>query len=137
MSNLHLFLFSLLSGSRNGRFSYGYSSFKGKRSSMEDFFETRISEVDGQMVAFFGVFDGKFQVFILHPLKLILQPPRSPILFDGLDDSVSLLVFCHLYCLCYWVYSIGAILSVIGSFVTIRLSKVNKGVFPIQIILCV
>jgi len=25
---------------------------------MEDFFETRISEVDGQMVAFFGVFDG-------------------------------------------------------------------------------
>ncbi|OMO57172.1 phosphatase 2C (PP2C)-like protein [Corchorus olitorius] len=25
---------------------------------MEDFFETRISEVDGQMVAFFGVYDG-------------------------------------------------------------------------------
>lgn len=49
---------SFLSGSRNGRFSYGYSSFKGKRSSMEDFFETKISEVDGQTVAFFGVFDG-------------------------------------------------------------------------------
>lgn len=49
---------SFLSGSRNGRFSYGYSSFKGKRSSMEDFFETEISEVDGQTVAFFGVFDG-------------------------------------------------------------------------------
>ncbi|KAH1192210.1 putative protein phosphatase 2C 11 [Glycine max] len=47
-----------LSGSRNGRFSYGYSSFKGKRSSMEDFFETKISEADGQTVAFFGVFDG-------------------------------------------------------------------------------
>ncbi|RZB45539.1 putative protein phosphatase 2C 11 [Glycine soja] len=46
-----------LSGSRNGRFSYGYSSFKGKRSSMEDFFETKISEADGQTVAFFGVFD--------------------------------------------------------------------------------
>ncbi|RYQ93279.1 hypothetical protein Ahy_B09g099545 isoform A [Arachis hypogaea] len=52
------FYFSFLSGSRNGRFSYGYSSFKGKRSSMEDFFETKISEVDGQTVAFFGVFDG-------------------------------------------------------------------------------
>ena len=26
---------------------------------MEDYFETKISEVDGQMVAFFGVFDGK------------------------------------------------------------------------------
>ncbi|KAJ7975884.1 putative Protein phosphatase 2c [Quillaja saponaria] len=50
--------FSFLTGNRNGKFSYGYSSFKGKRASMEDFFETRISEVDGQMVAFFGVFDG-------------------------------------------------------------------------------
>ncbi|XP_058089785.1 probable protein phosphatase 2C 11 isoform X4 [Magnolia sinica] len=49
---------SFLTGNKNGRFSYGYSSFKGKRSSMEDFYETSISEVDGQMVAFFGVFDG-------------------------------------------------------------------------------
>ncbi|KAA8538336.1 hypothetical protein F0562_027841 [Nyssa sinensis] len=49
---------SFLTGNRNVRFSYGYSSFKGKRASMEDFYETRISEVDGQMVAFFGVFDG-------------------------------------------------------------------------------
>ncbi|KAL3504325.1 hypothetical protein ACH5RR_034166 [Cinchona calisaya] len=49
---------SFLSGNRNAKFSYGYSSFKGKRASMEDFYETRISEVEGQMVAFFGVFDG-------------------------------------------------------------------------------
>lgn len=49
---------SFVTGNKNGRFSYGYSTFKGKRASMEDFFETRISEVDGQMVAFFGVFDG-------------------------------------------------------------------------------
>ncbi|KAI8531425.1 hypothetical protein RHMOL_Rhmol11G0135900 [Rhododendron molle] len=49
---------SFLTGHRNTSFSYGYSSFKGKRSSMEDFYETSISEVDGQMVAFFGVFDG-------------------------------------------------------------------------------
>eukprot|EP00262_Sarcandra_glabra_P006712 TRINITY_DN19206_c0_g1_i1.p1 TRINITY_DN19206_c0_g1~~TRINITY_DN19206_c0_g1_i1.p1 ORF type:complete len:277 (+),score=63.39 TRINITY_DN19206_c0_g1_i1:158-988(+) len=49
---------SFLTGNRSGRFSYGYSSFKGKRASMEDFYETRIAEVDGQMVAFFGVFDG-------------------------------------------------------------------------------
>lgn len=33
---------------------------------MEDFYETRISEVDGQMVAFFGVFDGTAQVFITY-----------------------------------------------------------------------
>ncbi|XP_072979005.1 probable protein phosphatase 2C 11 [Typha angustifolia] len=49
---------SFLTGTKNGRFSYGYASFKGKRASMEDFFETRISEVDGRMVALFGVFDG-------------------------------------------------------------------------------
>ncbi|KAJ0973125.1 hypothetical protein J5N97_021084 [Dioscorea zingiberensis] len=49
---------SFLTGNKSGRFSYGYSTFKGKRASMEDFYETRISEVDGQMVAFFGVFDG-------------------------------------------------------------------------------
>ena len=52
------FLYSFLSGGHNVRFSYGYSTFKGKRASMEDFFETKISEVNGQMVAFFGVFDG-------------------------------------------------------------------------------
>ncbi|KAF3440127.1 hypothetical protein FNV43_RR18405 [Rhamnella rubrinervis] len=49
---------SFLTGSHSARFNYGFSSFKGKRASMEDFFETEISEVDGQMVAFFGVFDG-------------------------------------------------------------------------------
>ncbi|KAK6115623.1 hypothetical protein DH2020_007892 [Rehmannia glutinosa] len=47
-----------LTGERNARFSYGYVSFKGKRASMEDYYEIRISEVDGQMVALFGVFDG-------------------------------------------------------------------------------
>lgn len=30
---------------------------------MEDFFETEISEVDGQTVAFFGVFDGMSMFF--------------------------------------------------------------------------
>lgn len=54
-----IFFGSFLTGNRNAKFSYGYSSFKGKRSSMEDFYEASISEVDGQMVACFGVFDGK------------------------------------------------------------------------------
>ncbi|KAH9691487.1 putative protein phosphatase 2C 11 [Citrus sinensis] len=51
-------LFSGGGMSRTAKFSYGYSTFKGKRSSMEDFYETSLSEVDGQMVAFFGVYDG-------------------------------------------------------------------------------
>lgn len=58
LTKCSIFLVSFLTGSRNGSFNYGYSTFKGKRASMEDFYETRISEVDGQMVAFFGVFDG-------------------------------------------------------------------------------
>ncbi|KAH0988763.1 hypothetical protein GBA52_000246 [Prunus armeniaca] len=39
-------------------FNYDFSSFKGKRPSMEDYFVANISDVDGQMVSFFGVFDG-------------------------------------------------------------------------------
>ncbi|KAI4970780.1 probable protein phosphatase 2C 59 [Hordeum vulgare subsp. vulgare] len=44
--------------SENGKFSYGYASCLGKRSSMEDFHETRIDGVDGETVGLFGVFDG-------------------------------------------------------------------------------
>ncbi|KAL6629831.1 hypothetical protein ACP70R_029596 [Stipagrostis hirtigluma subsp. patula] len=52
---------SALSGgglSENGRFSYGYASSPGKRASMEDFFEARIDEIDGETVGLFGVYDG-------------------------------------------------------------------------------
>jgi len=44
--------------SENKKFSYGYSSVRGKRASMEDFHDTKISEVNGEMVGLFGVFDG-------------------------------------------------------------------------------
>ncbi|KAJ7534435.1 hypothetical protein O6H91_13G094400 [Diphasiastrum complanatum] len=44
--------------SEDGRFSYGYSSLCGRRASMEDYFETRISRVNDQVVGLFGVFDG-------------------------------------------------------------------------------
>nr|GLL32779.1 probable protein phosphatase 2C 59 [Ipomoea trifida]GMD21762.1 probable protein phosphatase 2C 59 [Ipomoea batatas]GMD26317.1 probable protein phosphatase 2C 59 [Ipomoea batatas] len=44
--------------SQNGKFSYGYASCPGKRSSMEDFYETRIDGVGGEVVGLFGVFDG-------------------------------------------------------------------------------
>ncbi|GAY44409.1 hypothetical protein CUMW_081950 [Citrus unshiu] len=43
--------------SQNGKFSYGYASSPGKRSSMEDFYETRIDGVEGEIVGLFGVFD--------------------------------------------------------------------------------
>ncbi|GLU01199.1 hypothetical protein SLE2022_185200 [Rubroshorea leprosula] len=44
--------------SQNGKFCYGYASSPGKRSSMEDFYETRIDGVGGEVVGLFGVFDG-------------------------------------------------------------------------------
>lgn len=57
-TDFFFFSWSFLTGNKNAKFSYGYATFKGKRASMEDYYETSISEVDGQMVAFFGVFDG-------------------------------------------------------------------------------
>lgn len=48
---------------------------------MEDFFETKISEADGQTVAFFGVFDGKSKVFVLPLLKSILYLFSLPSIF--------------------------------------------------------
>ncbi|KAL0407878.1 UNVERIFIED_CONTAM: putative protein phosphatase 2C 59 [Sesamum radiatum] len=45
-------------GCQNGKFTYGYASSQGKRSSMEDYYDTRIDGVDGEMVGLFGVFDG-------------------------------------------------------------------------------
>lgn len=45
--------------SEDGKLSCGYSSFRGKRASMEDFFDVKISKIDGQTVSLFGVFDGR------------------------------------------------------------------------------
>ncbi|KAL6972076.1 protein-serine,threonine phosphatase [Sarracenia purpurea var. burkii] len=44
--------------SEDGKLSCGYSSFMGKRASMEDFFDVKTYEIDGQRVAMFGIFDG-------------------------------------------------------------------------------
>ncbi|XP_042504788.1 probable protein phosphatase 2C 52 [Macadamia integrifolia] len=44
--------------SEDGRLSYGYSSFRGKRASMEDFYDVKMSKIDGQTVCLFGIFDG-------------------------------------------------------------------------------
>jgi hypothetical protein len=44
--------------SENLKFGYGYSSLRGKRASMEDFHDIKLSIVDDQVVGLFGVFDG-------------------------------------------------------------------------------
>ncbi|KAK4403658.1 putative protein phosphatase 2C 76 [Sesamum angolense] len=44
--------------SEDGRLSCGYSSFRGKRASMEDFYDIKASKIDGKSVCLFGIFDG-------------------------------------------------------------------------------
>lgn len=44
--------------SEDGRLSCGYSSFRGKRVSMEDFYDVKMSKIEGQTVCLFGIFDG-------------------------------------------------------------------------------
>lgn len=56
--DLLLTVFPTCHCSEKGRFSYGFASCAGKRASMEDFYETRVDDVDGETVGLFGVFDG-------------------------------------------------------------------------------
>lgn len=44
--------------SDDGILSCGYSSFRGKRASMEDFFDIKSSKIDDQNINLFGIFDG-------------------------------------------------------------------------------
>ncbi|XP_057950431.1 probable protein phosphatase 2C 76 isoform X1 [Malania oleifera] len=44
--------------SEDGKLSCGYSSFRGKRVSMEDFYDIKTSKIDGKTVCLFGIFDG-------------------------------------------------------------------------------
>lgn len=66
--------------SQNSKFSYGYASSPGKRSSMEDFYETRIEGVNGETIGLFGVFDGhggaRAAEYVKHNLftNLLIHP---------------------------------------------------------------
>ncbi|XP_024025755.1 probable protein phosphatase 2C 76 isoform X2 [Morus notabilis] len=43
---------------KDGKLSWGYSSFRGKRMTMEDFYDIKTAKIDGQTVCLFGIFDG-------------------------------------------------------------------------------
>ncbi|KAI0492001.1 hypothetical protein KFK09_026264 [Dendrobium nobile] len=67
--------------SEDGRLSCGYSSFRGKRASMEDFFDIRNSMIDGQTVNLFGIFDGHggsraAEFLKAHLLENLLKHPE-------------------------------------------------------------
>jgi hypothetical protein len=45
-------------GSEDGKLTCGYSSFIGRRSTMEDCHDIKLTKLDGHPVNLFGVFDG-------------------------------------------------------------------------------
>ncbi|KAF2312156.1 hypothetical protein GH714_028315 [Hevea brasiliensis] len=44
--------------SEDGKLSCGYSSFRGKRATMEDFYDIKNTKIHGQRVSMFAIFDG-------------------------------------------------------------------------------
>ncbi|KAE8728241.1 putative protein phosphatase 2C 76 [Hibiscus syriacus] len=113
--------------SEDGKLSCGYSSFRGRRATMEDFYDTKTSKINGQTVCMFGVFDGHggsraaeylkqhlFENLMKHPkfmtdTKLaisetyqqtdadFLDSVRDSYRDDGSTASTAVLVGSHLY----------------------------------------
>ncbi|XP_022890328.1 probable protein phosphatase 2C 76 isoform X1 [Olea europaea var. sylvestris] len=113
--------------SEDGRLSCGYSSFRGKRATMEDFYDIKTSKVDGLTVCLFGIFDGhggsraaeylkehlfeslmKHQEFIVNTKLAIsetyqqtdrdfLESEKDTFRDDGSTASTAVLVGNHLY----------------------------------------
>lgn len=113
--------------SEDGKLSCGYSSIRGKRVSMEDFFDIKRAKIDGQTVCLFGIFDGHggsraaeylkehlFQNIMKHPKFLtetklaigetyqqtdkdFLDSEKDTYRDDGSTASTAVLVENHLY----------------------------------------
>ncbi|KAL8534541.1 hypothetical protein ACS0TY_010524 [Phlomoides rotata] len=113
--------------SDDGKLSCGYSSFRGKRASMEDFYDIKATKIDGQSVCLFGIFDGhggsraaeflkehlfenlmKHPEFITNPKLAIsdtyqqtdkdfLNSEKETFRDDGSTASTAVLVGNHLY----------------------------------------
>ncbi|XP_072993645.1 probable protein phosphatase 2C 7 [Typha latifolia] len=113
--------------SEHGSLSYGYSSFRGRRASMEDFFDAKLLKIDGENINLFGIFDGHggsraaeylrehlFENLMKHPqfmtdTKLaisetyqktdlnFLDAESNNLRDDGSTASTAVLVGSHLY----------------------------------------
>ncbi|CAL9243333.1 unnamed protein product [Arabidopsis halleri] len=111
----------------DGSLSCGYCSFRGKRSTMEDFYDVKASTIEGQTVCMFGIFDGHggsraaeylkehlFNNLMKHPQFLtdtklalnetykqtdvaFLESEKDTYRDDGSTASAAVLVGNHLY----------------------------------------
>ncbi|KAK7256753.1 hypothetical protein RIF29_30211 [Crotalaria pallida] len=113
--------------SEDGRLSCGYSSFRGKRVTMEDFYDIKTLKIGGRSICLFGIFDGHggsraaeylkehlFDNLMKHPMfwtdaKLaisetyqqtdadFLNAEKDTFRDDGSTASTAVLVDNHLY----------------------------------------
>ncbi|KAL4575748.1 hypothetical protein LXL04_011833 [Taraxacum kok-saghyz] len=113
--------------SEDGKLRCGYSSFRGKRPSMEDCYDIKTCKIDGKMVCLFGIFDGHggsrasqylkenlFKNLMKHPEfitntkvaisetyqqtdKDFLESEKDNFRDDGSTASTAVLVGNHLY----------------------------------------
>ncbi|KAG4969550.1 hypothetical protein JHK82_035246 [Glycine max] len=113
--------------SEDGRLSCGYSSFRGKRVTMEDFYDIKTLKIGGQSICLFGIFDGHggsraaeylkehlFDNLLKHPNFLtdaklaisetyqqtdanFLDSEKDTFRDDGSTASTAILVDSHLY----------------------------------------
>nr|GEZ43438.1 probable protein phosphatase 2C 76 [Tanacetum cinerariifolium] len=113
--------------SEDGKVNCGFSSFRGKRATMEDCFDVKTCKIDGKTVYLFGIFDGHggsraaeylkqnlFKNLILHPRFMtdtkmaisetykqtdsdFLESEKDNPRDDGSTASAAVLVGNHLY----------------------------------------
>ncbi|XP_073051855.1 probable protein phosphatase 2C 59 isoform X1 [Primulina eburnea] len=106
--------------SQNGKFSYGYASAPGKRSSMEDFYETRIDGVDGEIVGLFGVFDGHGGARAAEYVKknLFNNLIRHPKFISDTRSAIGMFfMFHHNYCIIFYkILLLFTLFCCLGSF---------------------
>lgn len=63
---LIVFLVNICACSEDGSLNCGYSSIRGRRASMEDFYDIRSSRIDDKQINLFGVFDGQAFTSLKH-----------------------------------------------------------------------
>ncbi|XVF51008.1 hypothetical protein PTKIN_Ptkin04bG0149300 [Pterospermum kingtungense] len=83
--------------SEDGKLSCGYSSFRGKRASMEDFYDIKTSKINGQTVCMFGIFDG--ETYQQTDVDFLDSERNAYLTYrdDGSTASTAVLVGNHLY----------------------------------------
>jgi len=67
-------LVNICACSEDGSLNCGYSSIRGRRATMEDFYDIKSSRIDDKQINFFGVFDGEAFTFRTPYLLSLIKP---------------------------------------------------------------